>query len=301
MPPRAGTLRVERWLRSPTADPGSGEGNWHSHRAAELTLVESGEGTRYLRHQITPFGRGDLVLVRSDVPHWWQASGTCEGITVQWELPATHSLWACPETLPVQSFLKRTAEALQLTGASAAVVAQRIRVLADTGGPSRLAVFLQLLADLAGSSPADRRDLLARAPDSLAERHQKKAIESAVQHIFTQIQEPIRLEQLLRITHMSRPSFCRHFRQQMGRSVREFVQEVRLEAVRRELEATDRAVTEIAFECGFSQIAFFNRVFRRAFGCAPNNYRLRCRARESLGRAAIGAAGTDRLATVMTA
>jgi AraC-like DNA-binding protein len=299
-PTRGSTLNVERWLHSPTADSG-GEGTWHSHRAVELTLVESGAGTRYVRNQIAPFGRGDLVLLRSEVSHLWQAAGTCEGITVHWDLPATHSLWTCPEMLPVQSFLERAAEGIQLTGATARVVAQRIRELADVGGPSRLAVFLQLLADLADSSPADQRVLLARTPDSPAEKHQRKSIEAAVQHIFTHLQESIRLEHLLRITHMSRPTFCRHFRQQMGRSVREFVQEVRLAAVRRELEATDRAVTEIALECGFSQVSFFNRVFRRAFGCAPSNYRLRCRARERLGRAAGMAAGPERLPTVMTA
>jgi AraC-like DNA-binding protein len=53
----------------------------------------------------------------------------------------------------------------------------------------------------------------------------------------------------------------------------EFVNKVRLQAACRELAETDAAVTEIAMNCGFGEISFFNRLFRREKGCSPREWR----------------------------
>ncbi len=61
-----------------------------------------------------------------------------------------------------------------------------------------------------------------------------------------------------------------------GRSFTEHVLELRLQHVRRTL--SDRAhdglrISEIAYAAGFSDISYFNRCFRRRFGCTPGSLR----------------------------
>jgi AraC-like DNA-binding protein len=34
-------------------------------------------------------------------------------------------------------------------------------------------------------------------------------------------------------------------------------------------------VSDVAFESGFGSIPYFNRAFRRWFGCSPSQYRIR--------------------------
>jgi AraC-like DNA-binding protein len=38
----------------------------------------------------------------------------------------------------------------------------------------------------------------------------------------------------------------------------------------------DRSITSIAFDCGFSDLSYFNRIFRKRFSCTPSEVRLQC-------------------------
>ena len=37
----------------------------------------------------------------------------------------------------------------------------------------------------------------------------------------------------------------------------------------------DRSITSIAFDCGFGDLSYFNRIFRKRFGCTPSEVRLK--------------------------
>ena len=61
-----------------------------------------------------------------------------------------------------------------------------------------------------------------------------------------------------------------------GTTFTQFVLEQRLQAARRGLIRKDRrarTVSQVAFECGFSDISNFNRAFRRRFGATPSDVR----------------------------
>jgi AraC-like DNA-binding protein len=37
-----------------------------------------------------------------------------------------------------------------------------------------------------------------------------------------------------------------------------------------------RVLASIAFDCGFGNLSYFNRTFRKRFGCTPSEVRLQC-------------------------
>jgi AraC-like DNA-binding protein len=76
---------------------------------------------------------------------------------------------------------------------------------------------------------------------------------------------------------MSKPTFSRQFKKHCGKTLSDFVQQVRLDAACHELAETDHPIIDVALGNGFSQISFFNRVFRRAIQCSPSEYRARTR------------------------
>jgi AraC-like DNA-binding protein len=62
--------------------------------------------------------------------------------------------------------------------------------------------------------------------------------------------------------------------EETGASFSDHVLERRLTHAHQLLTAPDRVsarIAEIAYECGFSDLSFFNRSFRRRFGCAPRD------------------------------
>jgi transcriptional regulator GlxA family with amidase domain len=74
---------------------------------------------------------------------------------------------------------------------------------------------------------------------------------------------------------MSVRHFTRVFSTEVGETPGRFVERVRLEAARVELETTDDTLDVIAARCGFGTAESLRRVTRRRLGVAPDAYRRR--------------------------
>jgi transcriptional regulator GlxA family with amidase domain len=94
-----------------------------------------------------------------------------------------------------------------------------------------------------------------------------------VQHfIETNYQETIILEKLAVDHHMSVRNFIRRFRQATGNTPLEYLQRVRIEAAKKLLENTRESIEGIALQCGYEDISFFRKVFRRQVDMSPKEY-----------------------------
>lgn len=70
-------------------------------------------------------------------------------------------------------------------------------------------------------------------------------------------------------------SFERRFRRATGMSPLEYVQTLRLEEAKQQLETTQLPVDAIAGECGYEDAGYFSRLFARKVGLTPAQYRRR--------------------------
>jgi transcriptional regulator GlxA family with amidase domain len=76
---------------------------------------------------------------------------------------------------------------------------------------------------------------------------------------------------------MSVRHFTRVFTAEVGETPGRFVEQVRLEAARRDLETTNDTLDVVATRCGFGTAETLRRVFHRRLGVAPDSYRRRFR------------------------
>jgi AraC-like DNA-binding protein len=256
----------------------TGEGNhWHFHPELELTLWTAGEGTRFVGDHIGVFTSGDLVLLGEKLPHYWHARGQSSGISLQWQFPESHPFWAFPEHFALAELFQRAGRGIRLGGQTALDVAQSLQDLPRVAGPAQLALFFTILSRIAAAPLGDCTLLSARAFALSAESRYPAAMAQAIRHLTAHFRNPIRLEDLLQITGLSRPTFARQFKAHSGRSFSEFLNRLRLQAACDELKSSDRGVLDIALASGFTQVSFFNRLFRRELKCSPTDYRLRNR------------------------
>src|SRR6202045_3830302 len=85
--------------------------------------------------------------------------------------------------------------------------------------------------------------------------------------------KPLRIRRLARIAEMSEAHFIRTFRATFGEAPHRYLQRRRVERAMFLLRTTDRSVTDVCFDVGFSSLGTFSRSFRDIVGEAPTAYR----------------------------
>lgn len=84
--------------------------------------------------------------------------------------------------------------------------------------------------------------------------------------------DPITLEEMAQAAHMSPKYFCRFFRQMTRRTPIDYLNYYRVECAAQELSTTEKSVTEVALDCGFNDVSYFIKIFRRHKGVSPGKY-----------------------------
>ncbi len=83
----------------------------------------------------------------------------------------------------------------------------------------------------------------------------------------------IALAELCREINMDKYYFCKLFSKTVGATYTDFVGYLRLANAENMLLSTDKTVSEIAYECGFGSLQYFNRTFKARNSCTPSQFR----------------------------
>ena len=107
-------------------------------------------------------------------------------------------------------------------------------------------------------------------PDARGYRKMRVAFD----YIQAHYAEPVKIDKLAQEACMSLSSFKREFKRVFEISPGEYLQTVRLNAVRTLLETTDASLATIAAETGFFDQSHLTRIFKKHRGLSPGQYRL---------------------------
>ena len=85
--------------------------------------------------------------------------------------------------------------------------------------------------------------------------------------------EPLDVPTLARIAHLSASRFGRVFKSVYGETPHRYLQRRRVERAMTLLRQTDRRITDIAWDVGFTSLGTFGRTFTDVVGCSPTEFR----------------------------
>lgn len=255
------------------------ERGWHFHPEAELTLILESSGRRFVGDHIGTFEPGDLVLLGPNLPHMWRnetlllprrqrARSIYMHFWSAWLDGTKESLY---ELHDIRDLLGRASQGLSFTGPAREYAARELERLVGMSGLRRLLGFLELLQGLAESSGAEPLASAGFAPE--LDRFTCERIRRIHRHVYQNFSSAIAHQDLARLAGLSPAALSKFFRRTTGRTLTEFINEVRVgEAVRRLLDTTAN-VSEIAYASGFESLAHFNATFRRIKQVNPSRFR----------------------------
>ncbi|KAB0644890.1 helix-turn-helix domain-containing protein [Burkholderia latens] len=259
---------------------------WHRHPEYELTLTLNSRGRRFIGDHVSSYAEDDLVLVPPNLPHTWSSNARIDRNAPEVALVIWFDGdWArrvadcCPEYAPLRSLLRRAAAGLSFDADTARAMRARLPQLLDASPRMRLAAALDTLSDLAeaGGEPLataqayDRPDAAASPAGSSASEAER--LDRVLDAIDRHFQEPLRVDALAAVAHMSERTLQRLFVRHLGESVGRYVQRLRLAHACRHLVGTDWPIATVAARCGIPNAANFNRQFLAARGMTPSAYR----------------------------
>lgn len=89
--------------------------------------------------------------------------------------------------------------------------------------------------------------------------------------------EKLQLRELAAVAGVSKCHFARAFKQSVGQPPHQYLMMRRIEVAAELIKASDRSLTEISLDTGFSDQSHFSRSFVRITGETPRDYRRRHR------------------------
>ncbi len=113
---------------------------------------------------------------------------------------------------------------------------------------------------------------------SLMPKHEKTKggnyliIERVLRYIKENLTEDLSLNRMSDMVSLSPVHFHNCFKRSVGKTLHEYVNEQRINRAVNLLISTDKNLTEIAFECGFSSQSYFSCVFKQRMGATPREY-----------------------------
>ncbi len=254
---------------------------WHFHPEYQLTLALESRGHRVVGDSIGTLSDGDIVLIGSNLPHVWHQDGAGKGrqvnaIIVRFdETFLGRDFFSLPEVEPVRRLLQRAARGLEVRGATRVAITEHMKKLAQVEGLGRVIELLAILNTLANST--ELKSLASASYEPKLESADQGRMERVVDFIHTHLTEEIDRERLAKLAHLSLGAFSRFFHSRTGKTVPEYVNEVRIGRACRMLAEDAGNITDIAMDCGYRNLANFNRRFREVMGTTPSAYRQKFR------------------------
>lgn len=104
-------------------------------------------------------------------------------------------------------------------------------------------------------------------------KHEDEPIRQAQEFIEKNVTEKISVEELAVKFAIGRRHFERRFKKATNNTPVEYIQRVKVEAAKKELENTRKTVNEVMYEVGYSDVKAFRATFRKVTGLSPVDYK----------------------------
>lgn len=105
------------------------------------------------------------------------------------------------------------------------------------------------------------------------EQSYSERIRPVLEYMSANFREDISIDQLAGLLHLSKSYFMNSFKNAVGVSAIEHLTQLRINAACDALSETDKMISDISLDCGYTNLSNFNRQFKRIVGCTPYEYR----------------------------
>ena len=253
---------------------------WHHHNEFEIVYILKSYGKRFVGDNVADFAAGDLVLLGSNLPHFWKNAPEfyennprlkVNAVVVQFspELFGSNML-LLPEFAAIRNLLSLSDRGIKFTGKKKDLISKRIYKLQKINGIER---FIELLNVLNLMTKNEEIELLASAHyERNTTGYSDKRINEILTFLNFNYTQKINLDTIANISCMNVTAMCRYFKKNTGKTIVQHLNELRIGYACKLMNEKQLPVSYIALECGFNNMSNFNKIFKQITRATPTEY-----------------------------
>jgi AraC-like DNA-binding protein len=255
---------------------------WHYHDNYEISFITEGTGKRIVADSIEEFQPGDLVFIGRNLPHVWMVDveqfttnqRKLEMVYLQFPREVINSeMLKLPEFRNISNALSLSERGIKVTGETLNEVSEIMLQLPYLGSFERFLQFLKLI-DIIGRS----ENFVQLASKEFVNKqfsYKNKRIAAIHEYLMRNYQKNIDLVQIASLVNMAEGSVCRFFKMQVGMTIFEYLNQIKIEFACKLLMNKNMSVMDVAFDSGFNNLSHFNKQFKKNTGLTPLEYKQR--------------------------
>jgi AraC-like DNA-binding protein/quercetin dioxygenase-like cupin family protein len=252
----------------------------HFHNEYEIAYIENGHGKLFVGNNIVNFNSGDLFIFAPGLVHAFKnseftnAGDNYAKATIIWfknDFFGVNFLER-DQAKPLKNLLTNAGEGIQIICPDPAIVAAILK-LQDNTGLKGIIGFISILDQLVS---CDNYKLLSLR---WYKKHYYVLKDGPLYNILEYIEENYSDESVFRNAiqltnkNMSKSSFSRYFKHKTERTFTQYLNDIKIANVRRLLIESNQKILDICYLCGFNNLTYFNRLFKKVNGMTPKRFR----------------------------
>lgn len=252
----------------------------HYHPELQLTLILEGTGTQFIGENISNFQAGDVILLGENLPHVFKCDPTyyagspdlkAHSISIYFSCESFGAgFFALPELISVRKLMEEASRGIRIIGDTRKEIMSHIKEMIHLKGLDRLLKLLTILERISTSKELSYISSVSfSTPFKEADN---KRINAIFDYVMKNFSQEISLDEVASIANMSATAFCRYFKRRTRKTFSHFLNEIRIGNACRLLIGDSLNISEIAYESGFNNIAYFNRKFKEITQMTPSEY-----------------------------
>ncbi|MBC7923849.1 MAG: helix-turn-helix transcriptional regulator [Ferruginibacter sp.] len=249
----------------------------HYHEEFELNFIANAKGAkRIVGDHSDVIANLELVLVGSNLPHGWFThqcdSGDIHEITIQFHRDLfDEKLLGRNQLSFIRRLLERSGKGILFSQELTETIRPRFEALTRKSGFDSVLELMSILHDLSVSR--NMRTLSNASFSSDQINYNSRRIEKAFALMRANYDKEVSLADVAKEVSMPEASFSRFIKKRTGKTFVDSLNEIRLGHASRLLIDTTQTVAEVSYKCGFNNLSYFNRIFRKKNGCTPREFR----------------------------
>ena len=250
----------------------------HCHSEYELNFIEHAPGVRRMvGDSAEVIGEYELVLITGkELEHVWEQNA-CKSPLIHEDHDPVLSRSLREESIgenqfnSIRKMLEKAQCGISFPMSSILKVYHLLEKLVSEEQSFYAVInFLTILYEL--SVEENYKVLASSSFAKITDIHsESRRIQKVQNYINERYQQDIRLNQLAELVGMAPSAFSRFFKLRTGKTLSDYITDIRIGYAARMLVDTQRSIAEICYDCGFNNLSNFNRIFKKRKTALPKS------------------------------